>query len=211
MKKIILMLLLVLFLVPNGAYAYKKTKVNALIKEIGVDNDNRQIIYLKTEGDSELKNIAYLPEKAMIKAEVCLVQKEKRWHKHAYALLRLIEFVPDESDESVNLYDDNLYLVARRYIPVDFPDAAGTGIELGATTAASFFFPGIDIAYYFAKGAIKRDNNPNWFKSGVSEAYDNSIFWFIQKGRTIKLEEEAEVQLKTISSRKVNKLLKQKD
>ncbi len=207
MKKIILTILLITVFFNPCAYAYKKANANAVIEELEVDNNNKQIIYFKNEDDAELKNIAYLPKNSKVKAEVVLIQKEKRWHKSAFALLKLINFIPENSEEIVDLSNDDIYLVARKYVPVDLPDAAGTGIELGATTAASFFLPGVDILYYFTKGAIKREDNPNWFKAGVSEAYDNSIFWFIEKGRSIKLEENCEVQIKSISDKKIKKLI----
>ncbi len=208
MKKVILIILLFLTVNMPNANAYKKANVTATIDELEVDDNDKQIIYFKNESDAELKNVAYLPKNARVKAEVILIQKEKRWHKSAFALLKLLSFVPEDSDEVIDLSKDDIYLAARKYVPINLPDAAGTGIELGATTAASVVLPGIDILYYFTKGAITREDHPNWFKAGVSEAYDNSIFWFIEKGRSIKLEENCEVQLKSMNDKKINKLIK---
>ena len=69
----------------------------------------------------------------------------------------------------------------------------------------------LDIGYFFAKGAILRKKDKNWFKAGVKNAYDNSIFWFPQKGKPIELTDNDQVQIKDIKSEKVEKLAEKID
>jgi len=202
-----LFVLIIFLLFSNNALAFKKVNIIAHVIDMELYNDRNSVVYFKSESDAELKNVAYLPKKAILKAEVCLIQKEKRWHKSAYAILKVLSFKPESSDEIVDVSNDNIYLTVRKYDPVDAPYVAKTGIELGAATAASFFLPGVDVAYYFTKGALLRNKNENWFKSGVSEVYDNSIFWFIEKGKSMELEDNLEVRLKSISDKKIKKAL----
>ena len=86
-------------------------------------------------------------------------------------------------------------------------EAVILGIELTTLTAASFFAPGVDIGYFFIKGAILRKKHPNWFKAGVSNAYDNSICWFWLKGKPINLNVEDEIKVKEIKTEKAEKLI----
>lgn len=147
-----------------------------------------------------------LPSRAIIAAEVYRFQKEKRMHRHGYIVCRLLSYKDPDSNEVINLLSKDIYVVARRRSNLELGEAALTGVELTVTTAASIPLPGVDIVYYFTKGAILRGNDPNWFKSGVSEAYDNSIFWFFLKGRTIDFEKGDYVDIKHIGKEEALKL-----
>jgi hypothetical protein len=147
-----------------------------------------------------------LPSRAIIAAEVYRFQKEKRMHRHGYIVCRLLSYKDPDSNEVIDLLSKDIFVVARRRSNLELGEAALTGVELTVTTAASIPLPGVDIVYYFTKGAILRGNNPNWFKSGVSEAYDNSIFWFFLKGRTIDFEKGDYVDIKHIGKEEVLKL-----
>lgn len=94
-----------------------------------------------------------------------------------------------DSDEYVDMSERNIYLIARKYEKIDGKDAAKTGAKLTLSTAAGLIIPGIDIAYYFTKGVIQNTKADTRFKSGVHNAYDNSIMWFFLKGKSIALNE----------------------
>jgi len=112
----------------------------------------------------------------------------------------------------VDLSDKNIYMTVRKYENIDGKDAAILTTEIVVTQAAGIvgscfiFFAPVDIAYFFTKGAIRREKHHNWFKAGVYDAYDNSIFWFGLKGKPIDLEAADKVKIQTISEKKANKL-----
>ena len=112
-------------------------------------------------------------------------------------------------NEKINLEDKEIYLTARKFEPIDPKEAVIIGTELAAAFSASYFIPGIDIAYFFTKGAILRKKHPNWFRAGVSNVYDNSICWFWLKGKPVELAENADVSLKGIDKERAYKLKSQ--
>jgi hypothetical protein len=112
------------------------------------------------------------------------------------------------SDETIDISDKNLYIIVRKYEPVNKKEVVITSTEIVLAQAASFFAPGVDILYFFTKGAIQRKKHPNWFKAGVSNAYENSICWFWLKGKPIDLNAGDEVKIKSIDKEKVEKLSK---
>ncbi len=116
--------------------------------------------------------------KSVITAEVYQAQKERRWHKSGFVICKLMSYTEPDSEEEIDISNRDLYMVARKYEPIDPKEAAILSTELTTTTVASIFLPGVDIAYFFTKGAIQREKHSNWFKAGVSNAYDNSICWF---------------------------------
>ena len=157
--------------------------------------------------DNEIKTIEFSPEQniriskyvdippyARIKAQIIQSQKERRWHKSGFLICKLINFSLEGITVDISKYDT--YLVIRKYEPIDKKEAAILATEIIVLQGASFFAPGVDVGYFFLKGAIQRKKHPNWFLAGVSNAYDNSIFWFWLKGKPINLSKADEVKLK---------------
>lgn len=107
----------------------------------------------------------------------------------------------------VDIEKKDIYMVARKYEAIDKKQAAKTAAELTTTTAAGFIIPGVDIAYYFTKGMIKKKEGKTRFKSGVSTAYENSIFWFWLKGKPLDLEENASISFKEIDRDKAHDMI----
>lgn len=145
-------------------------------------------------------------ENSIVTADIIDTQRELRWHKSAYILCKLKSYQQTEDSEKIDISDENIYMVARKYTPIDKKEAFITGTEIVTTTAASFVIPGVDIVYFFTKGAIQREKDHNWFKAGVSNAYDNSIFWFGLKGPDIEIEPDGALKLKEVSEIKAKKL-----
>ena len=113
------------------------------------------------------------------------IQREKRFHRNAFFMFTPVKVT--DGNGYISLEDCGLHGMARRFDKLDKKDATLTGVEIVTATAAGFFLPGIDIAYYFTKGAIQNKKSTNRFKSGVSNAYDNSILWLILKGKRLNL------------------------
>ena len=144
--------------------------------------------------------------KSVITAEVYQAQKERRWHKSGFVICKLMSYTEPDSDEEIDISNRDIYMVARKYERIDPKEAAIIGTEITTTSIASIFIPGVDIAYFFTKGAIQREKHPNWFRAGVSNAYDNSICWFWLKGKPIDVQSGDEIQLVSIKKTKARKI-----
>jgi len=163
-------------------------------------------ISFKTKEVRKITDDLSIPEGALVTLKIIKAQRELRWHKSGLILCKLKSYQPDLAQEPIDVSDKDLYLVARKYEKIDKKEATIIGIELVLAQGASFFAPGVDIAYFFTKGAIQRKKDPNWFKAGVHNAYDNSICWFWLKGKPFELTEGEMVQIKTIKPEKAEKL-----
>ena len=53
---------------------------------------------------------------------------------------------------------------------------------------------------------IHKEEGKTRFKSGISSAYENSIFWFWLKGKPMDLEENASISFTEIDKNKLEKL-----
>ena len=177
--------------------------------------DIPEVVYIKTKADNILPDGTIIPEGSKVGFDIMQVQKERRWHKSGYILCKLKDYTLQGEETSVDLSDKNIYLAIRKYEPIDGKEAAILTTEIILTQAAGIvgscfiFFAPVDIAYFFTKGAIRREKHHNWFKAGVYDAYDNSIFWFWLKGKPIELQEFDDVQVKMLSEKKAAKLNKQ--
>jgi len=163
-------------------------------------------ITFKTREIRKITDELSIPEGASVTLKIINAQRELRWHKSGLILCKLKSYQPELAQEPIDVSDKDIYLVARKYEPIDKKEATIIGVELVLAQGASFFAPGVDIAYFFTKGAIQRKKDPNWFKAGVHNAYDNSICWFWLKGKPFELSEGEMVQIKTIKPEKADKL-----
>ena len=120
-----------------------------------------------------------------------------------------VEEVPIKGTKTVDISDKNLYLRINKYEQVNKKEAVILAIEIIVTQGASFFAPGVDVGYFFLKGAIMRKQHRNFFIAGVMNAYENSIFWFWLKGKPIELTEDSQISVKSIDEEKVMELKKQ--
>lgn len=155
-----------------------------------------------------IPDVVTIPENSLVTLKIIKAQRELRWHKSGLILSKLISFTPEGSEVPIDISDKDIYLTIRKYEAINKKEAWILGTEIVITQGASFFAPGVDIGYFFIKGAIQREKHPNWFKAGVRNAYDNSIFWFPQKGKPIELGEGDQVQIKDIKPKKAEKLAK---
>ena len=172
-------------------------------------NELPKELTFKTSMAKTIPNIITIPENSDVTVEIIDAQKERRWHKSGYILCKLKSYTPESISVPIDVSDRNIYLVVRKYEEVNVGEATLFGIELVLAQGASVFAPGVDIAYFFTKGAIQREKHPNWFKAGVHNAYENSICWFWLKGKPIELDLDDSVCVKNITEEKASKLKSQ--
>jgi len=207
--KKILSVFLIMMLTTSFSSA-KSNKIN-LIADVESDltiktTELPDEITFKTREIRKITDELSIPEGASVTLKIINAQRELRWHKSGLILCKLKSYQPELAQEPIDVSDKDIYLVARKYEPIDKKEATIIGVELVLAQGASFFAPGVDIAYFFTKGAIQRKKDPNWFKAGVHNAYDNSICWFWLKGKPFELSEGEMVQIKTIKPEKADKL-----
>lgn len=211
MKKIVSLILVLTLLSLNSIYAADKVKFYAdMQSEFTTMENDVDYINFVTESDVSI-NDCIIPANALIKAEIKQFHAERRWHKSGFIICHLIGYSLSD-EESVDVSDEEIYFIIRKHEKLDKKEAGIIGTELVLTQAASIvascfvLFAPVDIAYFFAKGAIKREKHSNWFKSGVMEAYDNSIFWFQLKGKPIELAEGDRIKLQSLPKDKADKI-----
>ena len=208
LKKILTVLLVILIsTTPVSAKDKVKNKVKFL-SNISNDFTLSQIpneIQFKTIKKTSFPQNVVIPQRSVVSAKVIRAQRELRWHKSGFILCKLDRYVT-EYNETFDISDKNIYLIARKWEPVNKKEVSILATEIVLTQAASFFAPGVDILYFFTKGAIQREKDPHWFKAGVHNAYENSICWFWLKGKPINLEKDSKIQLKGIKEEKIEKL-----
>ncbi len=199
----------------SHALAKNKNKINIVantVSEFTIKNqDLPDEITFKIPSEQVLPDGTIIPADSYINFEILKAQRELRWHKGGLILCKLKNYQEHESEKYTDLSDKDLYVVVRKYEPMDKKDAILTGTELVLAQGASFFAPGVDIGYFFIKGAIQRKKHPHWFKAGVHNAYENSICWFYLKGKPIELADGEQVRIKSIKNNKIEKLSKKID
>ena len=168
-----------------------------------------EYVYLKNSKEIVASNEIIIPENSVLKLKTICARKERRWHKSGYILTKLESFKSENSNLEYDVSEENVYLAVRKYEPLNKKEAAILTVEILVFTGASYYAPGVDVAYFFTKGAILRKKHPNWFKAGVMNAYENSIFWFWLKGKPIELEENSQIKIQSINEKKIEKLTSQ--
>src|SRR5574344_1525571 len=186
MKKFILILIMLLISwMPVNA----KDAVSAVAdmsSEFSIEQNVNNVSFTP-QSDINIDKETIIPAKSYVTPEATTSRIEKRFHKSGFFVCHIVNYKPENSTETIDISSKDYYMIGKKYIKVDGVDATITGAEFTTTTLAGILVPGCDILYYFTKGAIKRERDPNWFKSGVSNAYDNSILWIFEKGRPITL------------------------
>lgn len=205
LKKIICIFLIFLFSF-SIADAKEKIKLRADMQTDFILKEATKDVIFKTQKEIKFNEDFSIPKNSTVYAQNIQAQRERRWHKSGYIILKVLKYTPDENSNPVDISDKEIYLVARKYEKIDKKEATILATELIVMQAASVFAPGVDILYFFTKGAIQRKKDPNWFKAGVSNAYENSICWFWLKGKPIDLVIGDEVNLKGIEVEKAQKL-----
>ncbi len=212
LKKFFSFMLIIFLLSCNVTVAAEKVKFYAGMQtEFHTDGDKPDVVEFMVNDTVKVSNELEIPAGAIVSAKVHEFQKERRWHKSGFFICNLLSYYLTD-EKIIDLADKEIYFIARKYEALDKKEAGILGTEIVLTQAASIvgscfiIFAPVDIAYFFTKGAIIRKKNPNWFRSGVMEAYDNSIFWFWLKGKPIELAEGDELKLNSINKEKAEKI-----
>jgi len=201
MKKILALILIFTFF-SSVSLAKSPIDIRANIKnEVILGENEPDILSFETDREIVYKDIT-IPQGALVEAQLFQFQKERRWHKSAFIICKILKY--QYNNKIYDISDSDIYITIRKYEKINKKEAAIIATELVVMTGASLFAPGVDIGYFFTKGAIQRRKHINWFKAGVFNAYDNSIFWFIQKGKPIKLTHNDVVKIKHIDKTKAH-------
>ena len=127
---LLLILAFTIFVLPVNAKAKDTVKVNAkMATEFDIQNNFKDIITFKPNRTVKINEKITIPSMSVVTAEVLRFQKERRMHKHGFILCRVISYTPPNSEEAVNLLEDEVYFVARKYSSINEIDAAMTGGE----------------------------------------------------------------------------------
>ena len=206
MKKFAITLLTILLTAtPILAKNNKELKdFNATMHTKFTPSNIENVTQFKTQKLMTIEGVT-IPQRSIITLEIINAQEELRWHKSGYFIAKIINFQEELKEEPQDISDKEIYILARSYEPINKKEAWIIGTEILLTQGASFFAPGVDVLYFFTKGAITKYHNQKWYKAGVHCAYDNSIFWFPQKGKDIELEEGDLVKIKLIQEKHIQK------
>ncbi len=207
-NSLILLCIMAITTLPVLSKGNPKSMLANIEQEFNMNNIPSEV-YFKTSKKTKILDEITIPQRSIVRAEVLQAQKERRWHKSGFIVCKLKSYLVEMTEEPVDISDKDIYIVVKKYEPVNKKDAAILGTEILLTQSAAFFAPGVDILYFFTKGAILREKDPNWFKAGVHNAYDNSICWFWLKGKTIDVKANERMNLKTVDESKALKLTKQ--
>ena len=207
-KQLIVIILFAIFCMPVS-YAEDLMHTTGSINHEFSMSKQPEYVYLKNSNEIVANNEVIIPKNSVLKLKTLCARKERRWHKSGFILTKLESYTAENSDIPYNISEENIYLAVRKYEPINKKEAAILATEIIVFTGASYYAPGVDIAYFFTKGAILRQKHHNWFKAGVYNAYDNSIFWFWLKGKPIELEKDSKIKIQSVDEGKIDKLTSQ--
>ena len=206
-KKFFCIILILFFMFPC-AFAKETRKLRANVQtEFALEKQADELTFITYEEINY--NDIQIPKGAVIYLKNLQAQRPLRWHKGGLILCLVTKYSPDEfSDEIIDISDKELYLVARKYEQINKKEVSILATEIILAQGASFFAPGVDILYFFTKGAIIGRENKSRLRAGVENVYENSICWFWLKGKPIDLSLGDEVNLKIRSEEDASNLKK---
>ena len=158
-----------------------------------------------------IPDIVTIPQDSRVIVSIINAEVERRWHKSGIIVGKMKSYCPEGVETPIDISDKEIYVVIRRYEPINKKEAWIIGTEIVIMSGASFFAPGVDVGYFFLKGAILGNKHKNRFLSGVSNAYENSICWFWLKGKRIEFQPNDLASVKSISGEKAEKLISKID
>ncbi len=194
MKNKIIILLVLFIFTAFPVVARENKNIAKMESEFSLENLEEKITFYNSENIYVFDK--KIPKGSIIEAQVVQSERPKSWHRSGFLICKVLSYTIEDKIRSVE--DKNVYFIIRKYEPINKKEVAITVVEVVVATGAGVIIPGVDIAYYFTKGAILRKTNPNWFKSGVRCVYDNSIFWFAFKGKTINLKQDDKIKVKVV-------------
>lgn len=205
-KSLILTVILMLIITPVSA----KDRIKILADmDTGFSLQNKElpeeISFVATQ--AETVDTITIPQDSRITAKVLCAEQERRWHKSGIIICKVKNYCPEGVETPIDVSERDIYLIVRKFEPINKKEAWILGTEIFLLSGASFFAPGVDVGYFFLKGAVIGDKHPNRFIAGVHNAYDNSICWFWLKGKPIELNPDDLAKAKNITPKKAQKLI----
>ncbi len=205
MKRFFL-IIFILFILTCPAFAKHQAEVvGDMTTNFSIKNLPDEI-HFQIEEDVMFDDGTVLPANSIVFAEVLNAQRQLKWHKSGIILCKITSYLSPSDNEEVDVSGKEIFLAVKRYEKVYAKEATILGTEIILSQGASFFAPGVDLLYFFTKGAITRTTHPHWFMAGVSNAYENSICWFWLKGKDIDLHTDDKVEIKELNQKKYEKL-----
>ena len=208
-KKYLIYTLILFFFIPLPSFARQKKTIATIQEQIDIKEGLDGISFITQSELTLSKEGITIPKDSIVYAYILDTQQERRWHKSGYAVCKLKGYITQELDEPSysDIEKKDIYIVIRTHKPVDKKEVGKkTGISALAF-ASNFIVPGAGIAYYFTRGMIKKEEGKTRFKSGVSNVYNNSVFWFWLKGKPVNLEENTDIYFKEITREQARNLL----
>ena len=179
MKKFLLTLALMFTITP--AFAANK----AVVQCLNSFSSNSPSAYFsgKVVEEVEFKNGVLLRQGAILNGKVVQVVDAKRAKRDAYFIIKPTSYTDPYKKTTYHVKDADWEAKVVGYKPFDAKETA----KKAGISVANFFVQGFSTAYHFGNGFIHPSNGRGRFKSGVHEAYDNSILSYIEEGDALKV------------------------
>ena len=179
MKKILLTLALLLFVTP--AFAANKAVVQC-INSFSTDNPSAVFEGRVIEA-VEFDNGVLLRKDAVIQGKVLQVVDAKRAKLDAYFIIKPTYYTDPKQNVTYKVHDADWESKVVGFKPFDAKETA----KSAGISVANFFVQGFSTAYHFGNGFIHPTSGRGRFKSGVNEAYENSILSYIEEGKALQV------------------------
>lgn len=179
MKKILLTLALLLCVTP--AFAANKAVVECL-NSFSTDNPSATFKGRVVE-EVEFKNGVLFRKNAIVQGKVLQVVDAKRAKRDAYFIIKPTYYTDPRQNVTYKVKDEDWEAKVVGYKPFDAKDTA----KKASISVANFFVQGFSTVYHFGNGFIHPTADKGRFKSGVNEAYENSILSYIEEGKALQV------------------------
>ena len=181
MKKILLIFALVFIMAP--VQADNKTVVQCL-ETFSTDNPSSYFTG-KIIKEAEFDNGVLLRENAVITGEVIQVVEAKRAKRNAYFVIKPLTYTDPLIGKTYDVKDTDWQAKVVGYKPFDAKETA----KSAGVSVANFFVQGFSTVYHFGDGVIHPEEDKGRFKSGVHNAYEHSIFSYVEEGSALNVNE----------------------
>ncbi|MBQ6516975.1 hypothetical protein IJI31_07350 [bacterium] len=182
MKKFILTLMMLSFATMSA------NATNVIVESLDniEQNSNSRIFSAKVLEDATLKTGEEFKEGSVLKSEIVKKVDAQRGKRSGYIVIQPISM--EYNGTETYFEGTDIEATVKGYSKKSWKDL-GTKAGLSAGLAAgSRKIPGFSQVFYFSKGFLKPEEDQSRFKSGVTSAYENSPFAYINKGEEINIE-----------------------
>ncbi len=179
MKKIFLTLALTFIISP--ALAANKAVVECL-NSFSTDNPSA-VFKGRVIEEVEFDNGVLLRKNSVIQGSVIQIVDAKRAKRDAYFIIKPTYYTDPKQNVTYKVHDADWEAKVVGFKPFDAKETA----KKASISVANFFVQGFSTAYHFGDGFIHPTAGKGRFKSGVNEAYENSILSYIEEGKALQV------------------------